>query len=74
MPIYTDGTIKYQIRPRENGHSIPHIHALYAGKAVSIAFDGTILEGGLGRKTAKAVAYVVANSDFFRKEWNKYHV
>lgn len=74
MPTYTDGTIKYQIRPRENGHNIPHIHASYAGKEVSVAFDGTILEGGLGRKTAKAVSHVMANADFFRKEWDKYHV
>ena len=77
MPTWTvigiDG-VKFEIRTREKGHNVPHVHAHYAGKNVSIAFNGEILAGGIKKmKQNEAVEWVINNSDMLHKRWEELH-
>lgn len=66
--------IKFEVRPRENGHNTPHIHAHYGGKNVSIAFDGTVLSGGIASKKQKeAINWVISNHEEVERRWKEVH-
>lgn len=77
MPIWTVkgiGGVRFEVRLRENGHNIPHIHAHYAGRNVSIALDGSILAGEIAPKKQKAVIeWVKANKEEVETKWKEVH-
>lgn len=68
--------IRFEIRPKENGHNVPHCHAHYQGQNVSISLiDCEVLDGNIDKqKQAFAVKWVKANLDTLQSYWDKYHV
>ena len=77
MPTWTVEAIsgvRFEIRPKEGGHNIPHVHVYYAGQNVSIAFDGGILAGGINpKKQKKAVTWIEENRQEVEKRWKEVH-
>ena len=67
--------IVIDIRPKEQGHNIPHIHARYQGEEISVSLlDGSIMAGNLSNKNAKiVVAYVLQNKEKLLNEWTDLH-
>lgn len=65
--------VKLIIHPNEKGHNIPHIHAEYQGKNISIAIEnGKILAGNLSPKKEKiAVRWVLENKKEISERWNE---
>lgn len=57
--------IKFEVRSREQNHSIPHIHVSYDKYEISIAIsDGRVLAGNLPTKQHRiAVDWVRAHAD-----------
>ena len=68
--------IRFEIRPKENGHNVPHCHASYQGQEISISLiDCEILEGNIPKpKQRFAVDWVRRNLPILQAHWNKYHV
>ena len=68
--------IRFEIRPKENGHNVPHCHASYQGQEVSISLvDGAILEGNIPKqKQAFAEKWVKNNLPVLQAHWDKFHV
>ena len=68
--------IRFEIRPKENGHNVPHCHAHYQGQNVSISLiDCEVLDGNIDKqKQSYAVKWVKANLDTLQSCWDKYHV
>ena len=68
--------IRFEIRPKEDGHNVPHCHAHYQGQNVSISLvDCSVLAGNIPRdKQRFAVMWVQHNLDVLQKYWDKYHV
>ncbi len=64
--------IRFEIRPRENNHPLPHIHAEYDGYNISIAIDtAKILAGNLPHKQEKvATEWVKKHKDQLLGKWN----
>ena len=68
------GGVKFEIRTKEKGHNVPHIHAHYEGKNVSISFDGAVLAGGIKRrKQIEAINWVLNNKELLEKKWKEMH-
>ena len=67
--------IVIEIRNKEEGHSIPHIHAYYQGDNISISLiDCSILAGNIPKKNQKiAVEWVKNNLDDLRMNWKSKH-
>lgn len=74
IQMLKDGIV-IEIRNKENGHNVPHIHASYQGENISISLiDGEILAGNIPKRNQKiAVQWVVENLDMLRKEWENRH-
>ena len=68
--------IKFEVRSREQNHSIPHIHASYDKYEISIAIlDGTILAGNLPKKQQKiAEEWVNAHTGELLGKWNSFAI
>lgn len=68
--------IRFEIRPKEQGHSVPHCHACYENQNISISLiDFSILAGNIPSQNAQlAVRWVKENIDQLRTHWDKYHV
>jgi len=68
--------ITFEVRSREQNHSVPHIHASYGEYAVSIAIgDGIILSGNLPKKRERiASEWVIAHKDRLLSDWKNYAV
>lgn len=67
--------IRFEIRPRESGHNIPHCHASYQGQEISISLtDCKVLGGNIPKHKQKfAVDWVEQNLDTLRAYWGKFH-
>ena len=77
MPTYYQcGSLWIEIRPREQGHPLPHVHAHVGKYSASIALNGNILAGDLhDRKLqAEAIQWVLKHKDFLETEWRRLHV
>lgn len=68
--------IMFQVRSREQNHSIPHIHASYGEFEISIAIeDGRILSGNLPANRMKlASEWVKSNKEKLITAWKDYAV
>ena len=66
--------IKFEVRSREQNHSIPHIHASYDKYDVSISItDGKVLAGNLPKKQQRIAAdWVKAHTDELLGKWNSF--
>ena len=75
MPTYyRNGSLWIELRGREGGHPLPHIHAHCDGQSVSMALDGTVLEGRIrSDKLREAKNWVTQNADFLKSEWRRIH-
>lgn len=69
-----DGIV-IEIRNKEAGHNIPHIHAHYQGDNISISLiDGKVLAGNIPKKNQKAAdLWVMENREELRKRWENKH-
>ena len=68
--------IRFEIRPKENGHNVPHCHASYQGQEISISLiTCEVLEGNIPKpKQRFAVDWVRSNLPILQARWDKYHV
>jgi hypothetical protein len=68
--------IRFEIRPKEMGHNVPHCHACFEGQNISISLtDFTILAGNIPLQKSKfAVGWVETNIKTLQAHWDKYHV
>jgi hypothetical protein len=68
--------IRFEIRPKEQGHNVPHVHACFGGQNISISLlDFSILAGNIPHlKAQAAIRWVKANIDILSAHWDKYHV
>ena len=66
--------ITFEVRSREQNHSLPHVHASYGEYSISIAIeDGKVLSGNLPKKHEKAaVAWVLTNKKKLLSDWKSY--
>lgn len=69
-----DGII-FEIRPKESCHNVPHVHAKYQDKNISISLlDYSVLAGNLSKKQQKiAIQWTKDNIDKLKSKWNEYH-
>ena len=67
--------IIFEIRTKEQGHNVPHIHACYENKNISISLvDFSVLSGNIPKKQVMiAVKWTKDNIDLLRMKWNEYH-
>jgi hypothetical protein len=67
--------LKFEIRPKENGHNTPHCHVSYQGRYISISLtDFSVLDGNLPHKQQRqASEWVEGNIQTLEKYWNEYH-
>lgn len=67
--------IRFEIRPKENGHNVPHCHASYQGQEISISLvDGEVITGNIPKQQQRfAVMWVKNNLQVLQTHWNKYH-
>ena len=67
--------ILFEVRTKEMGHYIPHVHAEYQGEYISISLvDCSVLAGNIpNEKKAIAVAYVKNNREKILNEWVDIH-
>lgn len=68
--------IRFEIRPKEHGHNVPHCHACFGNQNISISLiDFSTLSGNIPQQKAHfAARWVEANIDTLKSHWNKYHV
>ena len=68
--------IRFEIRPKENGHNVPHCHALYQGQEISISLlDGEVIAGNIPKQQQRfAVNWVKHNLPVLQSCWDKHHV
>ena len=72
MPLISSfyGILVYLFKELESPHKKPHVHAVFSGEKMSIAFDGEILAGSLPRKQQKLVeAWVALHEDELNAAW-----
>lgn len=67
--------IRFEIRPKEAGHNVPHRHASVGSQNISISLiDFKVLAGNIPHQKQKfAVDWVRCNIDILRLHWDKYH-
>lgn len=64
---------KFEIRFREDNHSMPHFHLSNANESASISIpDADILAGYL-QKSQKAISWSIRNMENIVALWNQYH-
>lgn len=69
------GSIIFEVRPKENGHNEPHIHAEYQGKNISISLNTfEVLAGNLPPKLQKtAIEWTKQHFEQCKSKWYEYH-
>ncbi len=69
------GSIIFEIRTKEQGHNVPHVHAHYGSDNISISLiDFSVLAGNIPKKQEKvAVEWVKKNINNLKDRWNEYH-
>ena len=75
MPTYylKDG-MRIEMRPKEHGHSTPHVHVIYGNQSMSLALNGEDLAGTMDRKHKEiASKWIADNSDFLKQKWKEMH-
>lgn len=74
LQILKEGIV-IEIRNKEDGHNVPHIHAHYQGENISISLiDGEVLAGNIPKKNQKiAVTWVIENLEMLRASWENKH-
>ncbi|MBU3137834.1 DUF4160 domain-containing protein [Clostridium gasigenes] len=67
--------LRFEIRPKENGHNDPHCHVSYQGRNISISLTNfNILEGNLPHKQQReASEWIIGNIGILKQYWNEYH-
>lgn len=67
--------IIFEIRTKEQGHNVPHLHARFEDENISISLiDFSILAGNIPQKQVKiAIEWTKKHIDFLRSKWNEYH-
>lgn len=67
--------IRIEIRSREKGHNIPHVHALKGDTDVSISLDGCILAGNFKSKKDKetVLQWIATNKQYLMDKWKELH-
>lgn len=75
VKIGSRGAIIFEVRPREHGHNVPHIHAEYQGQNISISLmDFSVLAGNLPPKLQKsAIEWTKTHYETCKEKWNDYH-
>jgi hypothetical protein len=55
MPLISSflGILVYMFKEKGGHHNRPHVHAVYGGHKISMAFDGEVLAGSFPRKQQK---------------------
>jgi len=54
----------------EGKHNMPHVHAIYSGHEVVVAFDGTVLEGSMpANKMRLILAWVEIHKEDLQANW-----
>lgn len=68
--------IRFEIRPKEKGHNVPHCHASYQGKEISISLiDCEVIAGNIPKtQQVFAVKWVKENLAVLQSFWDKYHL
>ena len=68
--------IRFEIRPKENGHNVPHCHASYQGQEISISLlDGEVTAGNIPKQQQRfATTWVKRNLPVLQSCWDKYHM
>jgi hypothetical protein len=72
MPLISSffGILIYMFKEKNSPHSMPHVHAVFAGEKLSIGSNGEILAGKLPRKQQKCVeAWVALREDEINAAW-----
>ena len=72
MPLISSfyGILIYMFKGLKGPHKKPHIHAVFSGEKLTIAFDGEIFAGNLPRKQQKLVeAWVALHEDELNASW-----
>ena len=74
LQVLKDGIV-IEIRNKEDGHNVPHIHAHYQGENISISLiNGEVLVGNIPKKNQKiAVTWVIENLEMLRTTWKNKH-
>ena len=74
IAVLKEGVV-IEIRTKEQGHNIPHIHAHYQGESISVSLlDGTVLAGNIPKKNERiAVDYVLSHQNKLLNEWTDIH-
>lgn len=66
--------VMFEIRTKERGHNMPHVHAHYSGEDVSIALNGEVLAGGIkDKKQKEAIKWVLENARMLQERWEELH-
>lgn len=67
--------IFFEIRTKEQGHNVPHLHANYGNQNISISLiDFSILAGNLPHKQEQiAIEWTKNNIDKLKNKWLEYH-
>lgn len=76
MPTYyNENGIRIEMRIREQGHNVPHVHVYYQGQERSLSLKGKVLAGTVkGMAKRLAIRWVLENNEMLTEEWRKYHV
>ena len=73
--VGTSDCLTFELRTKENGHNIPHVHVSTKIASLSIAIEtGEILaqSGAIsGRKIKDAQNWIFQNQDFLKAKWDK---
>lgn len=74
IAVLKEGVV-IEIRTKEQGHNMPHIHAHYQGENISVSLlDGTVLAGNIPKKNERiAVDYVLSHQNELLNEWKDIH-
>lgn len=75
MPtLYNKDALIIEMRLKEAGHKVPHVHALYQGESVSIDFNGKVIIGKIKQKQQDIACQWVASHKFeLQQLWKEMH-
>lgn len=67
--------IRFEVRPKEQGHNVPHCHACYGSQNISISLvDCSVLAGNIpAQKQRTAVMWVKSNLELLQAHWDEFH-
>lgn len=67
-------TLAFEIRTKEKGHNIPHVHVATMAASLSIAIEtGEVLaqSGADARSVKEAQKWILDNQTFLKEKWNE---